>query len=96
MALCSQFEVKSRQTIDCYSFEPVNASLEDLLLLDKVRTMFDTMRLTADPMQALKLRQSLGAWNQIIKFLSQTECIHLQLGSRFFYEIVIGRSHTSL
>ena len=79
-----------------YRFKPVHASLDELLLLEEVESMFYQMKISAAPRKALKLIQSLGAWNQIFKFLTQTECTELQLGCQYFYKTIVGRSHTCL
>ena len=46
----------------------------------------------AVPAQAMKIKTSFGAWNQIMKFLSLRQFVELQLGCKYFYNIAVGRS----
>ena len=54
-ALLTQFEGKNKPAVVMYSFEPVHASLDDLLLLEDIESMFHQMKISAAPGRALQL-----------------------------------------
>ena len=44
--------------------------------------------------RVLRLKTSLGVWNQVLRYLTRQESIEMQLGDKFFYEVGLGRSIT--